>query len=94
MSKLLVNTLSLGTIGGTALYFWGKSSTPTTPVQSPNLPAPITNPSGGYLIHLQSTHKDFSSLGFLVPSMIWLIELSLLVAMIDLQETLIGSLNI
>ena len=53
MSKLLVNTLSLGTIGGTALYFWGKSSIPTTPVQ-----------------------------------------LSLLVAMIDLQETLIGSLNI
>ena len=94
MSKLLVNTLSLGTIGGTALYFWGKSSIPTTPVQSPNLPAPITNPSGGVFDPSAINPQGFFKFGFLVPSMIWLIELSLLVAMIDLQETLIGSLNI
>lgn len=67
MSKLLVNTLSLGTIGGTALYFWGKSSTPTTPVQSPNLPAPITNPSGGVFDPSAINPQGFFKFGFPGP---------------------------
>ncbi|KAG7664979.1 NUC1 [[Candida] subhashii] len=42
MSRYLVNTIGISSIG-IASYFWGKSSTPSSPTDTPTIPPPSSN---------------------------------------------------
>lgn len=66
-SKLLFNSLGLGTVG-TALFFWGKSSaTPQEPVSNSNLPVQYSKPSNGVFDPSIVNPQGFFKFGFPGP---------------------------
>lgn len=66
MSKLLVNSLGVGTVG-IASYFWGRSSTPTKTTDVPQTPAFPGGKSTGVIDQSTVRPEDFYKYGFPGP---------------------------